>query len=167
RRGSVLVVGNGKRNLPESAAAFLADGLALHCSLLAGTPDGNPGALLQTALQRHPTAEVRLYQPEHSRRSDDLPFGSFPVTFVGPEKEDMRRRMVSDSNAVLVLGGATGTMRETLLALQMKKPVYVIEGYGAVAEYLLSEKGLRKKPQVIVCKDLPSAVQKIVDQLNA
>ncbi|MDO8463475.1 MAG: hypothetical protein Q7S96_04380 [bacterium] len=168
-RHNVLVVGSGKQvDLPRSAVQFVADNLGPHCSFFAGTPDGNPGAILNATLTSNKVAqpEVRLYQPSFMQGRTDDSFGGAPIMFVG-EKDDMRRQMISDSNVVLTLGGAQGTLREVLLALAAGKPTILIEGYGAVSAYVLSTKSTRQNPNLRPCKTLVEAAQTILDMSKA
>lgn len=162
---NVLIVGSGRQDLPEATARFVADNLGAHCSLLAGTDDGNPGAVLKAVLnsEKVPQPEVRLYQPEYVRSTSVGTFGNTPVVFVGPEKKDMRRQMISDAHVVLALGGAEGTLREVLTALRMGKPTVIVEGYGPVAAYVLGSKRLRKRANLKACYGVAQAVQTILD----
>jgi hypoxanthine phosphoribosyltransferase len=161
---NVLVVGHGQRDLPDASVQFIADQLGPHCSLFAGTADGNPGAVLRAVLAnpRVATPEVRLYQPERARERVGERVGGVPVVFVGPEKDDMRRRMIADSHAVLALGGATGTLREVLLALEVGTPTVLIDGYGPVPECVWSDRVFRKKPNLIWCQNLVEAITTIL-----
>lgn len=161
---NVLVVGRGQRDLPDASVQFVADQLGVHCSLFAGTADGNPGAVLRAVLAsaKVPTPEVRLYQPEHARASVGERVGGVPVVFVGPEKDDMRRQMIADSHVVLALGGAKGTLREVLLALEAGTPTVLIDGYGPVPECVWSDRTLRKKPNLIWCQSLIEALTTIL-----
>lgn len=161
---NVLVVGSGKQDLPESSAQFVAEALGPHCSLFAGTSDGNPGAILKIVSQSQKVSrpEIRLYQPEHVKHSSNDTFAGTPVVFVGPEKDDMRRKMVSDSHVVLTLGGAEGTLREVLIAIEMGKPTVLIRGYGPVVEYISRSKRLTKKPHLKLCANLQEAVRTIL-----
>jgi hypoxanthine phosphoribosyltransferase len=162
---NVLVVGSGKLDLPAASAQFVADKLGPHCSFFAGTPDGNPGAVLKATLQssRVPQPEVRLYQPQHMQQRGDATFGGVPVVFVGPDKEDMRRQMITDAHVVLALGGAEGTLREVLLSIRLGKPTILIEGYGPVAAYVLGTPRWRRQGNVKRCTGLVEAVQTILD----
>lgn len=161
---SVLIVGRGQRDLPDASVQFVADQLGVHCSLFAGTADGNPGAVLRAVLAsaKVSTPEVRLYQPEYTRSSVGERIGGVPIVFVGPEKNDVRRQMIADSHAVLALGGAKGTLREVLLALEAGTPTVLIDGYGPVPECVWSDRALRKKPNLIWCRSLVEAVQTIL-----
>ncbi len=162
---NVLIVGSGRQDLPEATTRFVADNLGAHCSLFAGTDNGNPGAVLKAVLSSekvsHP--EVRLYQPEYARATGEGTFGNVPIVFVGPEKRDMRRQMISDSHVVLVLGGAEGTLREVLMAIHMGKPTILVQGYGPVAAYVLNSKRLRKRKNLKSCYGIAQAVQTILD----
>lgn len=161
---NVLVVGRGQRDLPDAAIQFVADQLGPHCSFFAGTPTGNPGAVLRATLisARVAVPEVRLYQPERARSSVGERMGDIPVVFVGPEKDDMRRQMIADSHIVLALGGARGTLREVLIALEMGKPTVLIDGYGPVPECVWSDRGLRKKRGLVLCRNLVEAVTTVL-----
>lgn len=162
---NVLVVGSGQQvDLPQSAVQFVADNLGSHCSFFAGTPAGNPGAVLKATLTSDKVAkpEVRLYQPSFMQGRADDSFGGVPVTFVG-EKDGMRQQMIADSHVVLTLGGGKGTLREVLLALDAGKPTVVIKDYGPVAVYVLSTKSLRRRPSLKPCQNLVEAVQTILD----
>lgn len=161
---NVLVVGRGQCDLPDASVQFVADQLGPHCSLFAGTADGNPGAVLRAVLASAnvPAPEVRLYQPEYTRASVGERVGGVPVVFVGPEKDDMRRKMIADSHVVLAVGGARGTLREVLLALEAGKPTVLIDGYGPVPECVWSDRTLRKKPNLIWCQSLVEALTTIL-----
>ncbi|MFA4954222.1 MAG: hypothetical protein WC641_02845 [Patescibacteria group bacterium] len=159
---NILIVGSGQRDLPEQCAKFVADNLGPHCSFLAGTSEGNPGAVLKATLASAKVAnpEVRLYQPGYSEgRTDDM-YGGVPVKFADGDKDEMRRQMIADSHAVLALGGGVGTLREVILALEAGKPTLLVKGYGAVATYLLRHKRLAKRPNLIACSNLAQAVEK-------
>lgn len=160
---SILVVGSGQQDLPQERAQFVADNLGPHCSFLAGTPNGNPGAVLKAALSspKVQTPEVRLYQPGYRKGQTDGSYGGVPVKFAGDDKDGMRHQMVADSQAVLALGGREGTLREVLLALDAGKPTLIVRGYGPVAEFLLNSRRMRKNPSLIPCSDLTDAIQRI------
>ncbi|MDO8512025.1 MAG: hypothetical protein Q7S57_02030 [bacterium] len=166
---NVLIVGARQQNLPQATVDFVADNLGPHCSLFAGTPKGNPGAVLKAVLasQKVPQPEVRLYQTEHMRGQVDPAFGNSPVVFVGPDKHDVRYRMIDDSHAVLALGGEDGTLEEVLQALLSDKPTFIISGYGPVAAYVAGSKQLRKKKSLHICSSVAEAVQLILDASKA
>ncbi|MBI4434242.1 hypothetical protein HY635_00255 [Candidatus Uhrbacteria bacterium] len=159
---NVLIVGRGSRDLSDAAVQFVADHLGPHCSLFAGTPEGNPGAVLRAVLasNRVTTPEVRLYQPEHTRGSET--FGGAPITFVGPEKADMRRQMIADSHVILALGGREGTLREVLMAIEAGKPTVLIEGYGPVPACVFALRRFQRKPNLRRCANLPEAVATVL-----
>jgi len=161
---NVLIVGRGRRDLSDAAVQFVADHLGPHCSLFAGTPDGNPGAVLRAVVGNPnvPTPEVRLYQPEHARRPDAETFAGVPVEYVGPDKDTMRRRMIADSHVVLALGGREGTLREVLMAIEAGKPTVLIEGYGPVSAYVLAMRRFQRKPNLRRAANLPEAVAAVL-----
>ncbi|MBI4158352.1 MAG: hypothetical protein HY505_01910 [Candidatus Yanofskybacteria bacterium] len=161
---NILVIGNGKQvDLSTEASDLIADTLGPYHSFFAGTPDGNPGAVLKTVLKRIAKPEVRLYQPGYREGRVDDSFGGVPVVFRGQEKTEMREQMVQDSHIALVLGGAEGTLRETLLALKFGKPSVMINGWGPIPTYLLRSKKYTKLPHLKVCNDIAEAMQTIMD----
>lgn len=161
---NILVVGSGREaDITQSVAELIVDTLGPHHSFFAGTPNGNPGTILKTVLQRVATPEVRLYQPGYRKGEVDDSYGGVPVVFVGPEKEDMRRQMVKDSHIALALGGAEGTLREVLLALKFGKSVVLVKGWGAIPTYLLASKKFSKSPQIKACDGVAEAMQTILD----
>ena len=163
---NILVVGSGRAvDVPQDAAELIANTLGPHHSFFAGTPNGNPGEILRTVLECIDKPEVRLYQPGYQRGNVDDSYGGAPVTFVGPEKNDMRRQMVKDSHITLALGGAEGTLREVLLALKFGKPVILVRGWGAVPTYLLTSKSKKfSQSQCIkACDGVAEAMQTILD----
>jgi len=163
---NILLIGNGSSvEMSERTVHFLADTLGTRHSFFAGTLDGNPGAVMKTVCDRVPKPEVRLYQPEHSKNGGNGTFGGVPVVYIGPEKEDMRRRMVKDSHFVLALGGREGTLREVLLALAFGRPTFLVKGWGAIPDFLLKQRRYAKMPNLHACKDIGEAVQSILDAI--
>lgn len=161
---NILVIGNGKQvDLSTEASELIADTLGPYHSFFAGTPDGNPGTVLKTVLKRIAKPEVRLYQPGYREGKTDDSFGGVPVVFRGQEKTEMREQMVQDSHIALVLGGAEGTLRETLLALKLGKPSVMVNGWGPIPTYLLRSKKYTKLPHLKVCNDIAEAMQTIMD----
>ena len=164
RLHNILVVGSGQQvDVPQKVAELIVDTLGPHHSFFAGTPNGNPGTILKTVLQRVATPEVRLYQPGYRKGEVNDSYGGVPVVFVGPGKEDMRRQMVRDSHIVLALGGAEGTLREVLLALKFGKPVVLVKGWGPIPSYLFKSKKYTKLPHLKACNDVAETMQTILD----
>ena len=163
---NILVIGNGRQvDVPQKVAELIADTLGPYHSFFAGTPNGNPGAILQTVLKRIAKPEVRLYQPGYQGAEGRVggSFGGMPVVFVGQEKEEMREQMVRDSHITLVLGGAEGTLREVLLALKFGKPTVLVKDWGPIPSYLLASKKYAKLPHFKACNDIAEAMQTILD----
>lgn len=165
---NILVIGNGKRaDIPENAATLIADSIGSHHSFFAGTPNGNPGVILRTVLQRVNQPEVRLYQPGYMQGEADEIFGGVPVVFAGPGKDEMRVQMVSDSHIALALGGGEGTLREVLLAHELGKPVVMVKGWGPIPTYVLWNKRLSSSPNIKVCDGIVEAVQTVMEMTKA
>ncbi len=165
---NILVIGNGRQtDIPSMVAELIVDTLGSHHSFFAGTPNGNPGAILKTALERIAKPEVRLYQPGYQRGQKEDSFGGIPTVFAGQEKEEMREQMVKDSHIVFALGGAEGTLREVLLALNFGKTTILIKGWGAIPNYLLASKKYAKLSHLRVCNNIAEAVQTILNETKA
>ncbi len=161
---NILVIGNGRNvDLSVEATDLIADTLGPYHSFLAGTPNGNPGTVLKTVLSRIAQPEVRLYQPGYQEGKVDNSFGGVPVVFKGQEKSEMREQMVRDSHIAFVLGGAEGTLRETLLALKLGKPSVMVSGWGPIPRYFLQSKKYAKLSHLRVCDNIVEAMQTIMD----
>lgn len=161
---NILVIGNGRQvDAPQKVVELIVDTLGPYHSFFAGTPSGNPGAILKTVLQRVTKPGVRLYQPGYQQGRADDSFGGVPVVFAGQEKEEMREQMVKDSHIALALGGAEGTLREVLLALKFGKTTVLVKGWGPIPSYLLASKKYTKLPHFKACNDIVEAMQTILD----
>ena len=66
---------------------------------------------------------------------------------------------MQSADAVLVLGGNEGTLRETILSAHAGKPTYLVSGFGAIGHYAGRTKSLKKFDNVHVVKTLPNAVE--------
>tara|TARA_Y100000310_G_C20633980_1_gene790187 strand:- start:47 stop:1738 length:1692 start_codon:yes stop_codon:yes gene_type:complete len=159
-RKRLLVVGNGSEvDLSEEEARFVADSLAQGYDIIAGTPSGNPGSVLDLFSQSR-EGSAQLYQPRY--RSDEgaktEQFGN-KVIFHGETKPEFRENLVQSADAILVLGGNEGTLRETILSAHAGKPTYLVSGFGAVGHYAGKARSLKKFDNVHVVKTLPDAVE--------
>jgi len=158
----LLVIGNGREvTLKDEEVDYIADSLSSLYDIIAGTPEGNPGRVLDRFSQRKKLSS-QLYQPTYSRSDFDEKgvFGS-PINFHGETKEEFRENLVQSADAVLVLGGNEGTLRETILSVYAGKPVYVLSKYGAVGNYVEQSKSLRQNQNLQVVDSLPEVVQKL------
>lgn len=165
---NILVIGNGKKtDIPDNAVNLIVDSIGSYHSFFAGTPDGNPGVILKTVLQRVSQPEVRLYQPGYMRDKVSDSFGGVPVVFAGSQKADMRMAMVNDSHIALALGGGEGTLREVLMAHELGKPIILINGWGPIPIYILSSKRLSSSPNIKMCNGIVEAVQAVMEMTKA
>lgn len=159
----LLVIGSSKEvDLNEGQVGYLVNGLVGAYDLIAGTPKGNPGLLLtEFSLARE--GSCQLYQPRY--RSDQgackEQFGSF-VNFHGEIKKEFRENLVQSCDAVLVLGGGEGTLREVILSAYAGKEMYVIKDYGAVGAYMNKSRFWRKFESVHLVEGLVEAVEGLV-----
>lgn len=161
-RKKLLVIGNGREaTLKDEEVDYIADSLGSFYDVFAGTPEGNPGRVLDRFTQRRKSS-AQLYQPTNSRADFDENgvFGS-PVNFHGETKEEFRENLVQSADAVLVLGGNEGTLRETILSVYAGKQVYVLSKYGAVGNYVERSKSLRQNSNLQIVDTLLDAIQRL------
>lgn len=159
KRKKLLVIGNGSEiTLREEEMKYIAKSLAFCYDTFAGTLWGNPGEVLERFSQQR-EGSAQLYQPLSSRKNfTDLVYGS-KVHFHGETKEAFREHLVQSTDAVLVLGGNEGTLRETVLSLYVKKPVFLVN-HGRVADYFSRVKNSQKYPH-LYRYSLSETVQKL------
>lgn len=167
-RKRLLVIGNGKEEtLKDEEADFIANSLSQVYDVFAGTPGGNPGKVMDRFSQRRKSS-AQLYQPTYSRDDfDENGFFGSPVNFHGETKEEFRENLVQSADAVLVLGGNEGTLRETILSVYAGKPVYVISRYGSVGNYAQASKSLKQNENLHLVDNLQDAVQRLRGNLSA
>ncbi len=160
-RKRLLIIGNSlQTDLTDEETDYLTNSLALIYDVIAGTPKGNPGLVLDSFAKAR-QGSSQLYQPRYA--SDDYDtkemFGA-PIIFHGETKDEFRENLIESADAVLVLGGNEGTLRETILSVHARKPVHVIKGYGAVGNYV-SKAEIRHNPSLTLTDNLPEAVRKL------
>ena len=153
---NLLIVGSGREpsEISDEVAEFIVKHLGEKYRFCAGTPHGNPGTVLRKATCYHPS-DVRLYQPGNSTDNEE----QSTTYFVGNDKQGMRKQMVSDAAAVLVLGGGEGTLNEVILSLVMGKLVFLVRGWGPVPAYVGSRMKFLKMSNLRMCASLVEAVQ--------
>ncbi len=160
-RRKLLIIGNGSQvDLSDDETRYLTNSLAPLYDLIAGTPKGNPGLVLDSFVKARQESS-QLYQPRDASDNYDTKemFGA-PIMFHGETKDEFRENLVESADAVLVLGGNEGTLRETILSVHAGKPVYVIKGYGAVGNYA-GKAEIRYNTSMNVVDTLPEAVKRL------
>lgn len=161
-RKKLLIIGNGNAvTLRDEEVDYIASSLSSGYDILAGTPHGNPGEVLERFAQRRELS-AQLYQPTYSRCDfGEREFLRTPISFHGETKDEFRENLVQSADVVLVLGGNEGTLRETILSVYAGKPVYVISDYGAVGNYLRRSKSLKHHQNLHLVEDLPEVVKRL------
>ncbi|MBD3319330.1 hypothetical protein GF342_05470 [Candidatus Woesearchaeota archaeon] len=160
---TLLVIGDGRQaSITGEEIIYLVNSLGATYNAIAGTAEGNPGALLDQWGQVH-EGNAQLYQPRYKVEQGvgKECFGN-QISFHGETKPEFRENLVQSADAVLALGGRQGTLRETVLAAHAGKPVYVVKGFGAVGRYLSKHHGLQKMENVHVVSTLPEAVRELL-----
>lgn len=101
---------------------------------------------------------LRVFRPSESGGipEEDLHGGRLFMT--GGDGKERSMNMVLNSDAVLVLPGGKGTLREARLALAAGKQVVIVRDYGAVAVYLQRHPTLKKHPNLHIVDSMPEAV---------
>ncbi|MDO8556509.1 MAG: hypothetical protein Q7R96_05050 [Nanoarchaeota archaeon] len=159
QRERIAIIGDGKRlTFPWEVAEALAQAIAPHYNVCAGTPSGNPGMLLMQCAKIRP-GSAQLYQhadPERKPKTREL-FGQ-PIIFRGETRAFCKESMIHDADRIIVLGGGSGTLTELLLAQFYQKPVYMLDNYGAVSRYAQRKKQLREHPQIHIFPELAELV---------
>ena len=158
QRKKLLVIGNGLEiDLNKDEIDYITRSLVPIYDVIAGTPKGNPGFVLDSFAKIR-QGSSQLYQPRDSSSDYDKKdmFG-MPIVFHGESKDEFRENLVETAEAVLVLGGNEGTLRDTILSVHAGKPVYVIKGYGAVGHYATKAE-IRHNPLLKLADNLMEAV---------
>ena len=66
--------------------------------------------------------------------------------------------MVQNADAVLVLGGNSGTLTETMLSLYAGKQVYALSDFGTLGHFLKKSYGMKEHPNLHLVDTLPEAI---------
>ncbi|MBW2980093.1 hypothetical protein KY360_01580 [Candidatus Woesearchaeota archaeon] len=107
--------------------------------LLTGGCGGYPKAAAQGALEEN--GKVVAYSPakdedEHKERYG-FPMGIFTeVKYTGAGIPERNIPLVKDANAVIMIGGQTGTLNEFTLAFHEGKAIGVLKGSGGVTDLI-------------------------------
>ena len=163
-RKRLLVIGDGNSvTLSKDDADYIATSLANRFNAIAGIESGNPGLVLKL-FNKLRSGSSQLYQPVYTVEDfygDNLEMFGNSIRFDGDNKEDFRENLVSNADAVLVLGGKEGTLNESVLSLYANKPVYVIRNFGAVGKYLNKSKLLKRNSNLHLCNDALDLVSRL------
>lgn len=158
----LLVIGTGSRtDLSNDELNYIVQSLSQTYDIIVGAPSGNPGKIIKE-FNKTRKGSAQLRQPEYQKNTfeNDEAFGN-KIAFAGETKDEFREKLVQSADGVLALGGEDGTLQETILALNCKKPVYVISGYGAVGIYAKQSASLRKNKNLHMSETLPELVEQL------
>ncbi|PIR53073.1 hypothetical protein COU76_03030 [Candidatus Peregrinibacteria bacterium CG10_big_fil_rev_8_21_14_0_10_49_10] len=139
----VLLIGGANGDLSEDDVSAIANSFdGETCQIITGTERGNAGAVASRASKAWENYDVR---------------------HAGSDEEQDRRRneMIEQSDVVLVLGGARGTLYEALLALKQRKPTHIVRGWGYPAHYLSRNEWLQKNTPLQVASSVREALRNI------
>ncbi len=160
-RKKLLIIGNGSdADLTMEEAEYIARSLANLYDAFAGTPQGNPGLLLEQFTQVRPES-VQLHQPSYAQKEGPIVKFGTAVCYYGRNKQDWREQMVQQAELVFAVGGSRGTLTEMILALYAQKPVYAISGYGAAGIFIDRRKFFRNHPGLTITNTLVEAVEQL------
>jgi hypoxanthine phosphoribosyltransferase/predicted Rossmann-fold nucleotide-binding protein len=157
-RKRLLVIGDGENlTLKDQEAEYIARSLAQCYDVIAGTADGNPGKVLDM-FSNHWNKSAQLYQQSPTGRINRDNYLDMPIHYSGQTKEEFRENMVQNADAVLVLGGNSGTLTETMLSLYAGKQVYALSDFGTLGHFLKKSYGMKEHPNLHLVDTLPEAI---------
>ena len=160
-RRKLLLIGNGSvADLTAEEAGYIARSLANLYDAYGGTPQGNPGLLLEQFTQVRGES-VQLHQPGYAQKEGPIVKFGTAVSYYGLNKQDWREQMVHQADLVFAVGGNRGTLTEMILALYAQKPVYAIAGYGAAGIFIDRRKFFRNHPFLTITNTLVEAVEQL------
>lgn len=161
-RLKLAVIGAGKEaDLTNAEAKYLALSLSPYFVFQAGTPEGNPGKLLEAVYEHCRDSNVTLVQPAYIKKKENT-FLERPIVYKGKTKEQFREGLLEDADAVLVLGGNSGALTETMIALATKTPIIAVKNYGAVGRYLAQSRKLKKSTNLYLTDSVIEATESLV-----
>jgi len=107
--------------------------------LLTGGCGGYPKAAAQGALEEN--GKVIAYSPakdeeEHIERYGFTTEDFSQIKYTGLGIPERNVPLVKDANAIIIIGGQTGTLNEFTLAFHEAKPVGVLKGSGGITELI-------------------------------
>jgi hypoxanthine phosphoribosyltransferase len=152
----LLIIGDGKNvTMNDDEARSLALKVEGNFRVFSGTPNGNPGRILNLVSDFNERKGATLIQPEYARDSDH---GSrYEVLFEGITKEEFRDRMIDKAEVVIAIGGNIGTLKEITKAVRNGKPTIIVRGCSYAARE--AEFALKNNKNLIIVKDLAAAVE--------
>ena len=133
RAASVAILGPVlETSLTDPEADYLSLALGKSFDLHAGSPIGNPGKVLDSAFRLSPDGARIIHEIADVRnfREDRYTPNYYPC------QEDAIDGLIADTSGALVLGGGEITLAETIMALQMQKPVVIVRGFGPLPRFI-------------------------------
>ena len=129
--------------------------------LLTGGCGGYPKAAAQGALEAD--GKVIAYSPandeeEHKERYGFSTEGFTEIKYTGAGIPERNIPLVKDANAIIIIGGQTGTLNEFTLAFHEAKPIGVLKGSGGITDLIPKISGICDKigeKDLVVFSDKP------------
>ncbi|MBU1681863.1 phosphoribosyltransferase, partial [Candidatus Micrarchaeota archaeon] len=158
-RQSLAVIGSGKAaDLTDAEIKFLESALSSSFAFYAGTPNGNPGKLLQYVHER--CGDATFIQPQYMEGVVSL---EYYTEFAGETKMEFREHIIERADVVLALSGSDGTLTEALLTLLSGKDLVVVKNYGALGNYFASSRKYKKFDNLHLVDSLEAAADKLLE----
>ena len=127
---TLLIIGDGQDvTIDEQTARAIALKVEHGFEVMAGTPDGNPGYMLELISQYTENRGITLVQPAYMQGRAKT--NGFRVIYEGDTKDAFRDCLVSKADVVLAIGGNDGTWSEIQRAVAAGKPTVVIKDSGS------------------------------------
>ena len=152
---NLLIIGDGNNcTLDDQEATYIALKVENGYHVMAGTPNGNPGNVIEQISQFPENKGVTLLQPAYKKGKVDT--NGYKVSYVGKDKDSFRDSMIKKADVVLALPGNDGTWTEIQKSLkQGKKTIVLSQGYtGNLARQL-------QDPNLTVSDKLEDAVNAV------
>jgi hypoxanthine phosphoribosyltransferase len=131
---TLLIVGDGNSvTIPEEIATKIALKIENNFYVIAGTPNGNPGNLLNLVSKYNGKPGVKLFQPVYSKGVVDTK--GYTTIYTGDTKSEFRDDLIANADLVLAIGGNNGTWNEVQRAILANKPTFLVRDFGVAGEY--------------------------------
>jgi hypoxanthine phosphoribosyltransferase len=154
---TLLIIGDAQDvTLGEDDAKMLALKIENGFQVMAGTPKGNPGYVLEL-VAGYDQGSVTLVQPVY--RKGKAYTNGFHTVYEGMDKEQFRDCMIGKADIVLALGGNRGTWTEIQKSIAQRKPTIVVRDFGWAGEHAADQ--LEGNSSLYLAESLEDAVSTV------
>lgn len=133
--------------------------------IVSGSYSGDRG-LLMRQFSKKTNASLSLYLPSGRSIPERDVRRNIDIKYFGKDKADYLEILMHGIDAVLLLGGQDGALKEVLMALYSSKPVFSITNFGKAGYYLSNSKVLRNHTFLHMADNFPNLVRMLEDYIN-